>query len=604
MTRISAATLTGLAAGLTTSLFCSTALAESWVQVEAQPSLTQAMEAASDYASQLPNVVGFELPGRWHAIVIGPYADDVAARAALRSLRAQGLVPTDSYTTEGDRFGTPFFPIGANLTTATPQEDAPVEQVAAPETDAPESVEVAVEETGAAVEVVAEVVPEVVPEVIDETPAQARRSEAQMDRDEKKALQVALKFAGFYNAAIDGSYGRGTRAAMADWQEANGFEPTGVMTTLQREQALLARQSVIDSLGIAKHVDTTAGIEIDLPFGLVTFDSYSPPFAKFTSKDGSGVEVLLISQSGDEDTLGGLYEIMQTLEIVPMEGERSRNKSSFSLTGRNETSVTHAEAKLTAGAVKGWLLRWPTGDSQRRDMALDAMRASFAPNGDAVLPDAYGEGAAQDIDLISGLKIRRADRAGTGFYVDAQGAVLTAAATIEECGSLTLDDSYGAQVVALADGMALLAPDERLAPLHVAAFDSRLPRLQSDVSAAGFAYGGRLGSPSMNFGKLAEHQGLNGEADVLRLEMEAAPSEAGAPLLAMSGGVIGMLKAAGDEARSLPENVSFAYDMERVVTFLSAQGITVSASEADGELSGAQLVDQARDMTVLVSCWN
>ena len=47
---------------------------------------------------------------------------------------------------------------------------------------------------------------------------------------------------------------------------------------------------------------------------------YEAPFAHYDGKDGA--QVLLISQSGDGDTLFGLYDIMQTLEIVPPEGER------------------------------------------------------------------------------------------------------------------------------------------------------------------------------------------------------------------------------------------------------------------------------------------
>ena len=53
----------------------------------------------------------------------------------------------------------------------------------------------------------------------------------------------------------------------------------------------------------------------------------SRPLSISLKGDGSGVRVLLISQSGDQGTLFGLYDIMQTLEIVPMEGPRDRGPS-------------------------------------------------------------------------------------------------------------------------------------------------------------------------------------------------------------------------------------------------------------------------------------
>ena len=593
MTRITAA----LPLSLVATFFASTALAQSWVQIEAQPSLTQATTAAQAYATQLPNVVGFEQAGRWHAIGLGPYADDDAAENALRQLRAQGLIARDAYVTDGADYRTAFFPIGQALaTTATP--------LVTPADDAPSTDATLATPTQEDVAQVVEAI-EVPQEPLDETLAQARASERDLDRPAREALQIALRFAGFYNSAIDGAFGNGTRRAMGAWQEANGVEATGVLTTRQRGEVLAAYQSVIDSLGISRVTDDTAGIEIDLPLGMVEFDAYTPPFAKYMAKDRSGVQVMLISQTGDEDTLGGLYEILQTLEIVPLDGERSRQSSSFVLTGQNSEISTHAEASLAGGAVKGWMLIWPTsGDQTQRSMALRSMQSSFAPLRDAVLPDAYGEGAEQNIDLLSGLDIRRAERSATGFFVDNTGRVATSTATIENCARIVLDDVYDAKVVASQNGVALLAPTDTLAPIAFAAFDSRLPRLQSGITSAGYAYGGRLGTPTLNYGTMQEHAGLNGEADLLRLELAALPSEVGSPVMAPTGGVIGMLTPVDTGARALPENVSFAYDMEKLAGFLSEHGVTVAAAQSDIDLSDAELIEKARDMTVLVSCWN
>ena len=69
--------------------------------------------------------------------------------------------------------------------------------------------------------------------------------------------------------------------------------------------------------------DTQAGIEIDLAQGLVAFDRYEPPFVHYNSTTDDGVRVILISQTGDEATLTALYDIMQTLEIVPAEWRRA-----------------------------------------------------------------------------------------------------------------------------------------------------------------------------------------------------------------------------------------------------------------------------------------
>lgn len=571
--------------GLMASLYSGTALADAWIQIEAQPSLTSARQAAQSYSATLPNVAGFKMAGRWHAIALGPYADETKAEATLQSLRAFGAIPNDSFIADGTTYRQAFWPIGG-VDALVPEAPAvaPVPTVQTAETSA---------------------IPEpftIVP-APEETLAEARRSESTLNRAGREELQIALKFAGFYKSAIDGSFGRGTRGSMAAWQESKGYKSTGVLTTAQRAEIVGTYEDFVQSLGLTPVNDEIAGLMIDLPLGLVEFDSYAPPFAKYKSKDGSGVEVLLISQSGDEASLAGLYEIMQTLDIVPLEGPRSRKASSFSLTGTDSTLSSTTEARLKSGHVKGFTLIWPNnGDDQRRDMALDAMRKWSAT--DAVLPDAYGDGAAQDINLLAGLDIRRPDMVGSGFYVDGKGHVLTSSSIVTQCANITLDDTYSAKVVAHEDGMALLAPDAVLAPPTHAGFDMRLPRLQSEISVSGYAYGGRLGTASLNYGTMAEHGGLTGENDVLRLSLTALPSEIGGPVLASTGGVVGMLAPTPETGRALPTDVAFAYDMEKLAVFLSSNDVTMTASESARDMSDAQLVSTGREITALVSCWN
>lgn len=572
--------LVAMKLGLLASLYSGTALAETWIQIEAQPSLTTATEAARGYANSFPNVAGFKLAGRWHVIALGPYASDVEADSARQILMAQGAIPGDSFLSDGTGYRQAYWPVGGVSALA------PVTPVAPSVTVQPDTQAAAV----------------AVDTPRQETVAEARLSEATLDRAGREELQVALKFAGFYKSTIDGSFGPGTRGAMAAWQAAKGYDATGILTTSQRDEVVGSYRDVVSSLQLTSLTDDTAGLTITLPLGLVEFDSYNPPFAKYKSKNNSGVEVLLISQTGDEATIGGLYDIMQTLEIVPLEGPRQRKTKSFTLTGANSSMSSTTEARLRSGHVKGFTLIWPNGDDQRRDMALEAMRTWTTT--DAVLPDAYGDGAAQDIDLLAGLTIRRADKIGSGFYVDTKGHVLTSASLVSQCTQIKLDDSDIATVVATQDGLALLAPEAALSPLAHADFDVRLPRLQSEVSVAGYPFDGRLGAASLNYGVIAEHVGLGGEEDLLRLAMVTTTydSEVGGPVLASSGGVIGMLAPLPNTGRTYPQDVALAYDMEKLSGFLSNNGVTASVSQ-NNDMSDIALAEYGRDITTLVSCW-
>jgi peptidoglycan hydrolase-like protein with peptidoglycan-binding domain len=588
-------------------VFTAAVQAQAWVQVEAQPTLAQAEGRARAYARDFPNVNGYQLRSGWYAIALGPFSADQAL-SELQALRAERLIPGDSFVADGAGFVRQFWPVGGAQVVAPPVPDPGVETTVLPE---PGSETGALPEPGGEAEAAplapvasetAEVVP-VVP-VPDETPSEARRSEADLDRPAREMLQTALKWEGFYSAAIDGAFGPGTRAAMEAWQVAKGYEPTGVLTTLQRNALVEGYRQVLSSLGMQPVRDNTAGIEVDMPTGMVSKGEYQPPFAYY---DGDqGVRVILISQSGDQDTLYGLYDILQTLEVIPLNGERERGENQFRIDGANAEIVSHAEARLTPqGAIKGFILVWPTGDEKRRALALSAMQASFTPIPDAVLPDTAG-GGEQSLDLLSGLEIRRPEVARSGFYFDASGLVLTSADAVASCGRITLDEETAAKVIATDPGLgiAVLQADVALAPLGFARFQPGMPRLQSEVAVSGYSYDGRLGAPVLTFGRLADVKGLEGEDGLSRLALNVTPGDAGGPVFDGSGAVVGLLLPAEQGDRVLPDDVSFAADAVAIAEFLSKKGFAATAAEPSGDLAPEDLARLARDMTVQVSCWN
>lgn len=556
-----------------------------WVQIEAHSSLATTQDRIRAYAARLADVNGFALGGGWYGIVLGPYTRNDAQRV-LNVYRAEREIPGDSFIAYSSSFRQQFWPVGANLlslpqATEPQMENTPLAEQT-PEADAtPQQIEPA-----------------------DETPREARQSEAELNRDERKHLQVMLQWAGHYQGAIDGAFGRGTRGSMANWQEAKGFEVTGILTTRQRAILRNDYNAVLEGLDLQSVADTTAGIEMQVPLGVVEFAKYSPPFVHFNATGDTPAQVLMISQQGDQQTLYGLYDIMQTLEIVPETGPRERKKDSFVLVGEAGDFISHTQATLEDGMVKGFTLVWPTGDEERRTRLLDEMQSSFKRLG-GVMDPAAGTGDAQDIDLVSGLEIRRPKLSRSGFYVDGRGTVVTTAQAVSGCSKITLDDDYEAEVLFedAARGVAVLRATETLAPAAVAALRTGVPRLQSDVAVSGFSYEGVLGAPTLTYGKLSDVKGLRGEPELKRLALNALPGDAGGPVFDNGGTVMGMLLEQAGGARQLPEDVSFAMDSDALRNVLNAAGISVSQASPSGFVDPDDLSRQARGMTVLVSCW-
>ncbi len=558
-----------------------------WIQVAAHPSLSEAEARAREFAARLPDVSGFSLGGGWYGVVLGPY-NRADAERVLQVYRNERQIPRDSFIAFSRNLRSQFYPVGPVQTqpvSPPPEQQAAVEQPSAEQPAAPSVSQ---------------------PPRADETPAEARRSENRLSRDEKKQLQIALKAQGFYTSTIDGSFGRGTRASMADWQAANLFEPTGVLTTGQRQKLLDQYNAPLISVGMQRIEDTAAGIALSLPSKEVAFTRHESPFAIYGSTGELGAQVLLISQPGDARTLAGLYEILQTLEIVPLEGPRSRKGNSFTIEGRGKGIVSFSQATLRNGQIKGFTLVWPVGDDARRRRILETMKASFTRL-DGVLDPTAGGDTPQNVDLLSGLEIRRPRLSRTGFFVDDAGTVLTTSDVVGECSQVTLDHDIQADVVLndVPNGIAVLRPKTRLAPMQIARLATATPRLQSDVAVVGFSYGGILGAPSLTWGTLSDLRSLDGNTGVARLALSPQDGDVGGPVLDAGGAVVGMLLPRQIGSKQLPAGISFAANADAIRVILENASVTPSQqSTASTSVPNEELLRQANGMTVLVSCWN
>ena len=572
---------------------------DAWVQIEALPTLGQAEERARAWASAFPEVNGFRLRSGWYAIALGPFSPEDAANR-LFALRSERLIPADSYITDRATFTDRFWPVGAGaLQPALPE--------AAPEAEAAAGTEAGIEAGIDAGTQSAEAPPPEPTPLPDETPAEARRAEAELPEASRRDIQTALQWFGFYGGAIDGAFGRGTRASMAAWQGAKGYDQTGILTSRQRDQLTDEYREDLAQLGLGRVVETRAGIEIEMPADFVQFEDYAPPFVRYGEKDGSGIQVLLISQDGSQSTLEGLYDAMQTLEIVPLEGFRERQGDSFTLTGQGPDLHSHTYARLRDGMIKGFTLVYPPEKAESMARAIEIMRQSLTSIGPALDPTLGAQAVSQSRDLLSGLEVRQPARTRSGVYVDRTGAVLTVAEAVEGCAADPLADGSGAAAAAVdaASGLALLRPRDALAPRRVAELAPATPRIGAEAAVAGFPFGPALPAATLTFGAVEDLRGLDGEAGVLRISAQTEPGEAGGPVFDPSGRVAGVLlpEAGGD--RVLPPGVRFAAKSEVAAAFLAAQGVlSRTPAEAAGAQAPEDLTEAAMDVTVLVSYWN
>lgn len=552
-----------------------------WVQIEAQPTLAQAEERAQAWAALFPETQGYQLRSGWYGIMLGPYPT-LEAQIRLDSLAREGLIPQDSFIAYSRNFGDAFWP---------PEGTPPVLPEVQPE--------------------VAVIEPEVLEpaDIPDETRQEARDSELLLTEDQRKELQVALQWFGFYQGGIDGAYGPGTRNSMAAWQEAQGMlEPTGILTTRQRRSLLDDWREETATFGFAEVVEDEAGITVSLPLGLVEFDHYEPPFVHFRSKTDTGPRVILISQPGDQAAFNGLYDILQTLEAVPMDGPRDRSDRDFRIRGTSATTDTTVYAELKGGKIKGWMFISTPGNEARDARIIRQIENTFVTDSDAALdPGMVAMTTETKAGLLSGLEVRKPRFSRSGLFVDATGSVLTTVEAVNACGRITIDKTTDATVAFsdAASGLALLTPATALSPRKVAAFKTAADRVGAEIMVSGYAYEDRLPAPVMTFGTLEDVTGLNGEPGLKRLALQVLPGDAGGPVLDASGAVIGMLlPAGGPDGKQLPDGVHFAAAATEIARVLLPTGVVPASATSQGTLSPAELSETGTGMTALVSCWD
>ena len=582
-----------------------------WIQLEAQPDRPSALHSIKRYMRYFGNVVGFDIGAGWFGVALGPYEKD-AVEAVWQDFHNLGLIPRTSFITTGTSYRSQIpLPIVAPDEPAQPTSPAllpiatsPIEAITKPNTT-PAKLS---QPTGREVLAVA-MVPAGTIATSELSRAKQRENaletEQAMSLSEKKYLQRALTWVGFYESAIDGLYGRGTRSAMSDWQISNGYDETGVLTTLQRDELISNYTRLLAGLDFIQTIETKAGISIQVPNAILGAPKYDEPFVRFEANDGSVIKVILISQTGDEARLKALYQVIQTLSIIPKNGARKLNKSNFTIEAFNSELHTTGFAQLRDGHIKGALLVWPVGDNARRERVADEIFNSFSTLPGTLAEATIFENGFMPKDLLSGLGIRQPKFVQSGVFLNATGMVLTAERDFGSCDLIELEDGITAQVVVKNTHLAVLETLQDIAPEIVPEFQSLPLRAPRHISVGGYSYGGQLSMPTLTLGILQDVKNLEGERDIARLEISTLPGDIGGPMYDQNGAVIGVLLPNPKTVdRQLPSNVKFAATWGIISPLLQQANVPVAPAVSNVLMDAIDLSDIAKNTIALIKCWN
>lgn len=209
---------------------------------------------------------------------------------------------------------------------------------------------------------------------------------------------------------------------------------------------------------------------------------------------------------------------------------------------------------------------------------------------------------------------QKSGSSGTGFFINAEGFVLTNAHVVDGCSAIHVtaaENSSGseAQVVARDVSNDLAVLKTTLKPTKFAAFRTSI-RLGESVEAFGFPLASILSS-SGNFtlGNVTALSGVGDDSRFLQVSTPVQPGNSGGPLLDQNGNVVGIVSSKLNAIKimiatngDVPQNVNFAIKGSLATSFLDSNRITVSMGTATQQVSAPDLADQARMISAFIRC--
>lgn len=199
-------------------------------------------------------------------------------------------------------------------------------------------------------------------------------------------------------------------------------------------------------------------------------------------------------------------------------------------------------------------------------------------------------------------------RAGSGFFVNSAGWLVTNAHVAQGCTSLEIPGHGKARLVFAdteTDLAALVANSEAVyTPLT---FRTAHARLAEPVAAVGFPLTDVLSeSVRVTTGTVSSLSGISGDPRMLQISAPLQPGNSGGPVLDARGLVMGVATSTlSDQIYDQAQNVNFAISAEAVMQFLGRNGIAFNS--AAGAVSGGDLsaaAETGAQGTVLIHCFD
>ncbi|TKB56135.1 S1 family peptidase [Ferrimonas aestuarii] len=316
---------------------------------------------------------------------------------------------------------------------------------------------------------------------------------------------------------------------------------------------------------------------------LVASDMFS--HAEMLNAESDFNYLLRVKSNSRWDTVWGGYNSVVNLEVVDRQGNvvfSQETKKGSSGGYLDFDAVYNALAKVMKESLIDFV----------NQQGADKLTASIA---------AFKGDKQPIVDLKSLINQSKPNSSGTGFFIDKQGSVATAAHVVDEC--LAIEIAYEGKTYA-----ATLKEKSNLLDLAVISSDipntdhaniteSYKPNLGKPVFVTGFPLSGILSDyPSLTVGNVSSYGGLKGAKGQFQFTAPIQPGNSGGAVVDYQGHLVGIVSSSLNQSMMLEkagttaQNVNFGVEHQLFKKFLDKNkvGYVMSNDDVNFEVASQQ----------------
>ena len=202
---------------------------------------------------------------------------------------------------------------------------------------------------------------------------------------DRKAVQDALVWLGFYNGVVDGTFGKRTQDAIAAFQKSIAAPTDGIVTQAQLSALKASAQKARVAVGFQIFDDPATGARIGAPLKWLEKKTPIPDGVKLASRDGSAVLELAAPKAPD-DTLASLYARFSADSPARKLTYKAMKADAFFVVSGEEAGrkfyrryAIAPAGSPQASALRGFVFVYPAAKSELYDPVAIAIANAFDP---------------------------------------------------------------------------------------------------------------------------------------------------------------------------------------------------------------------------------